>query len=60
MITDNVYTPLFLGHIMNLSFSPEVYKNLTDILYPDAIKDWKIYNDDGSDPHIARHSNNDR
>ena len=31
-------------------FTPEVYENLTNILYSDAVKDWKVYNDDGSDP----------
>lgn len=31
-------------------FAPEVYENLTNILYSDVIKDWKVYNDDGSDP----------
>lgn len=31
-------------------FLPEVYENLTNILYSDAVKDWDVYNDDGSDP----------
>ena len=31
-------------------FTDEVYENLTNILYSDAIKDWPVYNDDGSDP----------
>jgi hypothetical protein len=31
-------------------FTPEVYEKLTNILYSDTIKDWKVYNDDGSDP----------
>ena len=30
-------------------FLPEVYDKLIDILYSDAIKDWKVVNDDGSD-----------
>lgn len=30
-------------------FTDEVYKNLTNILYSDVIKDWPVFNDDGSD-----------
>ena len=30
-------------------FLPEVYDKLIDILYSDAIKDWKVSNDDGTD-----------
>lgn len=54
MITDNSFIRHTVPWTYNESsgpfFIPEVYKNLTDILYSDAIKDWKIYNDDGSDP----------
>ena len=31
-------------------FTDEVYENLTNILYSDVIKDWPVFNDDGSDP----------
>lgn len=31
-------------------FLPEVYENLTNILYSDAVKKWEPFNNDGSDP----------
>ena len=31
-------------------FTPEVYEKLTNILYSDAIDNWNVYNNDGSDP----------
>ena len=33
-------------------FTPEVYEKLTNILYSDAIDNWNVYNNDGSDPNI--------
>lgn len=54
MINDCKYTihkePWRYFTSTNGFFTPEVYENLTNILYSDAVKDWKVYNDDGSDP----------
>lgn len=54
MITDNPFVeknyPWNYKESSDSFFLPEVYEKLTDILYSDAVKDWKVYNDDGSDP----------
>lgn len=54
MINNNKYTthdkPWRYLTANNGFFTPEVYENLTNILYSEAVKDWPVYNDDGSDP----------
>lgn len=54
MINNNKYTahnkPWRYFTSNNGFFTPEVYENLTNILYSDAVKDWPVINGDGSDP----------